>query len=36
MSARSFGAAAEAAPNTIADWVLPPAVTLTVWQPLAP
>ena len=36
MSARSFGAAADAAPSTIAVWVLPPAVMLTVWHPLAP
>ena len=36
MSARSFGAAAAAGPSTIVDWVLPSAVMLTVWQPLAP
>ena len=35
MSARSFGAAADAVPNTIVDWVLPSAVRLTVWHPLA-
>ncbi len=36
MSARSFGAAAAAAPNTIVDRVLPLAVRLTVRQPLGP
>ncbi len=36
MSACSFGASADAAPNTIMDWVLPTAVMLTVWHPLAP
>jgi len=36
MSARSFVALADAVPNTIADWVLPPAVMVTVWHPLAP
>jgi hypothetical protein len=36
MSARSLGAAADAVPNTIVDWVLPSAVRVTVWHPLAP
>ena len=36
MSARSCGAAADAEPATIVDRVVPPAVRLTVWQPLAP
>ena len=36
MSAPSFGAAADAVPSTIVDWVWPLAVRLTVWHPLAP
>jgi len=36
MSVRSLGAAADALPDTIVDWVLPSAVRLTVWHPLAP
>jgi hypothetical protein len=36
MSARKCGAAADAVPATIVDRVLPPAVMLTVWHPLAP
>ena len=35
MSARSFVAWAAAVPNTVVDWVLPSAVMLTVWHPLA-
>jgi hypothetical protein len=36
MSALSLGAAADAGPNTSVDWILPSAVMLTVWHPLAP
>jgi hypothetical protein len=36
ITACSFGAAVDAEPNTIVDWVLPSAVMLTVWHPLAP
>jgi hypothetical protein len=36
MSACRCGAAAAAVPNTIVARVLPPAVMLTVWHPLAP
>jgi hypothetical protein len=36
MSARRFGAAVYAEPITIVDWVLPSAVMITVWHPLAP
>jgi hypothetical protein len=36
IAASSLGAAADAEPNTIVDWVLPSAVMLTCWHPLAP
>ena len=36
MSARSFGAAVAAAPSIIVLWVVPSAVRLTAWHPLAP
>ena len=36
MAERSFGAAADAVPSTIVNWVLLPAVRLTVSHPLAP
>ena len=36
MSARSFGAAAAAAPSTIVLVVFPPVVRLTIWHPVTP
>jgi len=36
MSACSFGAAAAVTPSTIVVWVLPSAVRLTIWHPVAP